>query len=133
MDVIIAIHRVFGQMVLPLLIVVAAIWFTISWKPDTPPTTVARLFPVLVDLQVTLGLIYFVYRLALGAGVTEKGGSYLGFPFLLHPILGILAAGVAHMAVKGGPLRGLGRWGALASLGLLLLIVVGNVLLALSA
>src|SRR5437867_360580 len=63
MDLIIAIHRVFGQMVLPLLIVVAAIWFTVTWKPDTPPTTVARLFPVLVDLQVTLGLIYFVYRL----------------------------------------------------------------------
>ena len=133
MDVILTIHRVFGEMVLPLLIVVAAIWFTVTWKPDAQPTTVARLFAVLVDLQVTLGLVYFVYRLALGAGVTEKGGSYLGFPFLLHPILGILAAGVAHMAVKGGPLRGLGRWAPLVSLGLLLLLVVANAMLGRSA
>jgi hypothetical protein len=58
-------------------------------------------------------------------------GYYLGFPFILHPILGLIAAGLAHMPMgASNPLRSLGRWAPLASLGVLLLIVVSNALIA---
>ena len=55
MNVLFTIHQIWGERVLPLLIVLAAIWFTVTWKPDAPASTVARLFPVLVDIQVLLG------------------------------------------------------------------------------
>jgi hypothetical protein len=127
MSIILGIHRIFGEMVLPLLIVVAAIWLTVSWKPNSPPNAVARLFPVLVDIQVLLGLIFWVF------GIVQGNGAYLSFPFILHPILGLLAAGFAHRALKGGPFRGLGRWAPLASLGVLLILVIANVAIALAA
>lgn len=122
------IHSVFGEMVLPLLIVIAAIYLTVTYKADAPRGPVARIFPILVDIQVTLGIILWILRL-----VTIPGGAayYLGFPFILHPILGILAAGLAHMATGArNPLRSLGRWAPLASLGVLLVLVISNVLIA---
>jgi hypothetical protein len=126
MDIIRLIHATFGERILPLLIVVVAIWLTVTWKADARAGVLARVFAVLVDLQVTLGLIFFVYGLIVGAG-----GRFLSFPFVLHPILGLLAAGVAHMAVKpDGPARRLGRWGPLVVLVVLLVIVMGNVFLA---
>ncbi|MCU0493359.1 MAG: hypothetical protein MUD01_17370 [Chloroflexaceae bacterium] len=121
-------HRIFGEMVLPLLIVVAAIWFTVTWKPNAPVTMVGRIFPVLVDLQVGLGIILWLFL------AFQVGGPYLSFPFLLHPLLGLLAAGLAHMAVgPRSPLRGLGRWSPLASLGVLLVVVLSGILVAMSA
>jgi hypothetical protein len=123
MNVLFTIHQIFGERVLPLLIVLAAIWFTVTWKPDTPPNMVARLFPVLVDIQVALGLIYWVYLLIDG------NMRMLSFPFILHPLFGLLAAGVAHMAIKGGPFHRLGRWAPLAGLLVLLVLVVVNVML----
>ncbi|MFP4438803.1 MAG: hypothetical protein ACLFVO_16295 [Chloroflexaceae bacterium] len=122
------IHATFGEMILPLLIVIAAIWFTVSWKPDQQRTLPARIFPILVDIQFVLGLIYWIYGIAIG-----RGGVYLGFPFILHPILGLLAVGVAHLAVRsGGPFSNLGRWRPLAGLGLLLVIVLGAVVISTS-
>src|SRR5436305_15057914 len=104
MTVLFTIHRILGERVLPLLIVIAAIWFTVTWKPDAPVSLIGRFFPVLVDIQVTLGIIYYLYLLI--------GGNMrvLSFPFILHPLFGLIAAGVAHMALKGGPFRRLGRW-----------------------
>lgn len=126
MNIILSIHRIFGEMVLPLLIVIAAIWFTVTWKPGARPNRVARLFPVLVDIQTTLGIIFWVFGL-----LTGLSAQYLAFPFILHPILGLIAAGVAHMAVgKRGPFAPLGRWAPLAALALLLVLVVGNVMIA---
>lgn len=124
MDVIFTIHQIFGERVLPLLIVLAAIWFTVTWKPDAPASMIARLFPVLVDIQVTLGIIYWLYMLIIG------NPRMLSFPFILHPLLGLVAAGIAHMAIKGGPFRRLGRWAPLASLAVLLVLVIVNVMLA---
>ena len=126
MEVVFTIHRVLGEMVLPLLIVITAIWLTVTWKPDAPPNAVARLLPVLVDIQVTLGLIYYLYLLIGG------NARMLSFPFILHPLLGLIAAGFAHAAVKGGPFRGLGRWAPLASLLVLLVLVIANVALAMN-
>ena len=124
MNVLLTIHQIFGERVLPLLIVLAAIWFTVTWKPDTPPSVVARLFPVLVDIQVALGLIYWLYLLVGG------NTRMLSFPFILHPLFGLLAAGVAHMAITGGPFRRLGRWAPLAALLVLLVLVIANTMLA---
>jgi len=124
MIVLFTIHKTFGERVLPLLIVLAAIWFTVTWKPDAPPNIVARLFPMLVGIQVLLGIIYYLYLLI--------GGNMrmLSFPFILHPLIGIIAAGLAQRAVKGGPFRRLGRWAPLVTLLVLLVLVIVNVMLA---
>jgi phosphate/sulfate permease len=124
MSVLFTIHQIFGERVLPLLIVLAAIWFTVTWKPDAPVSTVARLFPMLVGIQVLLGIIYWLYLLIGG------NARMLSFPFILHPLIGLIAAGVAQMAIKGGPFRRLGRWAPLASLLVLLVLVIANVMLA---
>jgi len=126
MDIIRTIHGLFGERVLPLLIVLAAIWLTVTWKPSAQANVITRLFPVLIDIQATLGLLYFVYLLVVGGGA-----RVLSFPFLLHPILGLLAAGFAHMALKpNGRFSGLGRWSALVSCVVLLVFVLVNVMLA---
>jgi hypothetical protein len=124
MGVIFTIHQLIGERILPLLIVIAAIWFSVTWKPDAPANIIARLFPVLVDIQVTLGIINWLYLLIGG------NPRMLSFPLILHPLIGLLAAGVAHMAVKGGPFRRLGPWASLASLAVLLVLVIANIMLA---
>jgi hypothetical protein len=125
MSVIFTIHQIFGERVLPLLIVLVAIWLTVTWKPDAPPNPVARLFAPLVGIQVLLGIIYWLYLLIGG------NTNVLSFPFILHPLIGFIAAGVAQMAVKGGgPFRRLGRWAPLAALLVLLVLVIANVMLA---
>lgn len=129
MGIIYQIHSIFGERVLPLLIVVAAIWFTVAWKPGQQPHRAARLFPILVDIQFTLGLIWWIYLIASGGGAI-----YLGFPFILHPLMGLLSVGIAHMSVSAkGPFSRLGRWSALAGLGALLVSVLAGVVLARTA
>ncbi len=125
MAVVYQIHSIFGERILPLLIVIAAIWFTVAWKPNAPRNLPARLFPVLVDIQAGLGIIIWVF------GLINGRADYLQFPFILHPIFGLLAAGLGHMAVgRRNPLSNLGRWAPLATLGLLLVLVISNVLIA---
>lgn len=124
MGLIFTIHRILGEMVLPLAIVVVAIWFAISWRPNAQPNAAARLFPVLVDIQATLGLLYWVI------GIVQGNTSFLSFPFILHPLIGLIAAGFGHMAVKGAPFRNLGRWAPVASFAILLVLVLINVAIA---
>ena len=117
-------HAIYGREVLALIIVAAAIYLTTTYKPGVAPGIVARIFPVLIDIQVGLGILYWIYLLF----ASPIRDYYLSFPFILHPILGIVAAGLAHMAVgKNNPLRGLGRWAPMASLAVLLLLVLSNV------
>ena len=122
------IHRLMGREVLALAVVAAAIYLTVTYKPDAPRSWVARAFPVLIDIQVTLGIINWIYWLT-----TPLRDQYLSFPFILHPIIGFIAAGLAHMAVgKRNPLASLGRWAPLASLGVILVLIIANLLIAMS-
>jgi hypothetical protein len=124
------IHVIFGREVLLLIIVAAAIYLTVTYKPDAPRNFVTRAFPVLVDIQVGMGLIYWVFLL-FSSPIREH---YLSFPFILHPVLGILAAGFAHMAVgKSNPLRRLGRWAPMAALAVLAVLVLSNVVVGIIA
>ena len=124
MNVVFTIHQFFGERVLPLLIILAAIYLTVTWKPNAPPNPIARLFPPLVGIQVLLGLIYFVYLLIGG------NTQVLSFPFILHPLIGFIAAGSAQLILRGGPFSRLGRWAPLAALLVLLVLVIANVMLA---
>jgi hypothetical protein len=125
MGIIYTIHSLFGERVLPLLIIVVAIWLTIVWRPGQEVPRLARLFPVLVDIQVTLGIVWWIF------GIVNGNPNYLAFPFLLHPLLGLLSAGVAHMAVRPrGPFASLGRWAPLAGLIVLMITVAGGIAVA---
>ena len=128
MGTILSIHALFGERVLPALIVIAAIWFAIAWRPGAQPMLAARLFPVLVDIQFLLGLIYWLYGISVGLA------GLLAFPFLLHPILGLLSVGIAHMSVRPrGFMSGLGRWAPVVSLVVLLISVLLGVVVARTA
>lgn len=132
MSTLFTIHWMFGERVLPLLIVLAAILFTVTYKPDAPRTLVARIFPLLVDLQVGLGILYWIFLLFNTTGATQA--RYIGFPFILHPVLGILAAGLGHMAMSPkNPLARLGRWAPMASLAVLLVLVLTTVVVGIQA
>ncbi|MFQ3663407.1 MAG: hypothetical protein SNJ69_13550 [Chloroflexaceae bacterium] len=127
-SVVFQIHSILGEMILPVAIVAVAIYLLITYRPNAPRGPVTRLFPVLVDIQVGLGIIYWVFLLFNTSGAAQA--RYLSFPFILHPLIGILAAGLAHMAIGArNPLRGLGRWAPLASLGVLLVLVISNVMI----
>lgn len=122
------IHGIFGEMVLPLLTIIVAAWLTATWKPDEPAKKPARIFAVLVDIQVALGIIYYIYGVIVGGSL---GAKITSMPFLIHPVLGILAAGVAHMAVKpDGPFRKLGRWSALVGLIIVVILIVSAAMVA---
>ena len=115
------IHRLFGGMILPGLLLLAALWFTAAWQPGRWPDRPARLLHALVDIQFLLGLTFWSYMVF----VAGAGAKYLAFPFLLHPLLGLLAAAVAKYALRpGGRAARLGRWSPLASFGLLLVLVL---------
>jgi heme A synthase len=127
MGIVLIIHRILGEMILPLLIVIAAIYLTVTWKPSAPPSPVARLFPALVGIQVLLGIIWWVF------GIVQGNPLYLSFPFILHPIIGLVAGGFTGAAQRRGLFSNLGRWAPLAQLGVLLLLVLANVAIAMMA
>lgn len=125
MQFIYQIHNLFGERVLPVLVLVALVWLAVSWRPAaTGRHMAARLLPILIDLHVTLGLVMFIVGTAVG------NLAYLTFPFLLHPVVGLLTAGYGHAAVRGVPFRRLGRWSVPASMVLLLLLILLNIVLA---
>ncbi|RRR65956.1 MAG: hypothetical protein EI684_21665 [Candidatus Viridilinea halotolerans] len=118
------IHALFGRDILSVLIIGLAIYLTVRYRNESfPRNGFTRAFPVLVDIQVALGIIYWIFLLF----VSPISTVYLGFPFILHPVLGLLAAGLAHMAVSPRmPLRQMGRWAPMASLGVMLVLVLAN-------
>ncbi|MEF3273893.1 MAG: hypothetical protein K6356_05755 [Chloroflexus sp.] len=122
------IHAIFGREVLSVLIIAAAVYLTLTYRPNAPRSLVARFFPVLIDIQATLGLIYWL--VGIFAGITY----FLSFPFILHPLLGLVTAVVGHILFgTRSPLARLNRWAAPVGLGIILVMVLGNVLIAMSA
>ncbi|MCX7859855.1 hypothetical protein [Chloroflexus sp.] len=122
------IHAIFGREVLSVLIVLAAIYLAFTYRPNAPRSPVARIFPVLIDIQVTLGLIYWL------VGVFSGTSYFLSFPFILHPLLGFATAVVAHLLIGArSPFARLGRWAAPAALGIVLVLVLSNVMIAIMA
>ncbi len=111
-------------MVLPLIIIAAGIYLTVTWKPERGRTLVGRIFLYTIAAQFVFGLIVWLY------GISAGRGDYLGYPFILHPILGLLAIGLASFAVyqkPGSPLASLGRWAPLAAMGVLFVIVSASI------
>jgi hypothetical protein len=79
----------------------------------------------MIGLQFLLGLAYWVAQLLAGAGA-----YYLAFPFLLHPLMGLLATVLTQIMMRPvGPFARLGRWAPLAAFGISLLLVMAAVII----
>ncbi|WP_028458063.1 hypothetical protein [Chloroflexus sp. Y-396-1] len=123
-----SIHAIFGREVLAVIIVAAAIYLAFTYRPNMPRSLVTRIFPVLIDIQATLGLIYWL--VGIFAGVTY----FLSFPFILHPFLGLATAVVAHILMGARtPFARLGRWAGPSALVIILVLVLSNVMIAIMA
>jgi hypothetical protein len=123
-----SIHAIFGREVLAVIIVAAAIYLAFTYRPGAPRSLVTRIFPVLIDIQATLGLIYWLVSIFAGFNY------FLTFPFILHPLLGLVTAVVAHilMGVRT-PFARLGRWAGPSALGIILVLVLSNAMIAIMA
>lgn len=122
------IHGVFGREILSVVIIAAALYLAFTYRPNAPRNPVARIFPVLIDIQATLGLIYWLF------GVFTGIAYFLSFPFILHPLLGLATAVVGHILFGSrAPFARLDRWAAPAALGIILVMVLSNVMIAIVA
>ena len=55
-------HAIYGREVLALIIVAAAIYLTTTYKPGVAPGIVAGIFTVLIDIQVGVEILYWIYH-----------------------------------------------------------------------
>lgn len=118
------IHRIFGEMILPILILLAAVWLVAKWQPGDGGNIAARILPVLIDIHVTFGIILYVN------GAVQGNEKYLSFPFLLHPLLGLITAVYAHLAAKGKPFGNDSRGQVALSMLVLLILVLASVFIS---
>lgn len=110
------IHAIFGREVMTMLILIISIVLTVTYKPNVR-SPLAALLPGLVHLQATIGVIYWAILVLSGAAY------YFSFPFILHPLLGLVAAVVAQiLGGKRSPIAGLGKWAPLTT-GLIVLVL----------
>lgn len=122
MEVVFSVHRIFGERVLTVLIVLGMIYLAATWKSEDKAPAIGRILAVLVDLQVTLGLVLF--------GLGMINGLAYGPQAYTHAAMGVLAAGVAHMAAKNPPfLAKLGRFSPVVGFGLSLVLILAGVML----
>lgn len=82
----ITIHTLLGSL-LVIASIFLAIWQILSWKSQLLSRRVRSALLGLLDLQVLLGIITFILHPKFGA-------------FLLHPLLMIIAVGLAHVFTK---------------------------------
>lgn len=123
MDVVLFnLHRIFGERVLTVLIVLGIIYLAATWKAENERPVIGRILAVLVDIQVALGLVLY--------GVLMAAGRAFPPTVFVHALLGLLAAGVAHMAAKNPPfLAKMGRFSPIAGFGVALLLMLVAVML----
>ncbi len=95
MQILLMIHSIVRWLIV-LVAVVAAVKFVIGWRRGGAFGSMDRGlmsgFTGLIDLQVTLGLIYFIWN-----GIADEG--FPGFR-IAHALIMIFAAVVAHLNVK---------------------------------
>ncbi|WP_298401694.1 hypothetical protein [uncultured Chloroflexus sp.] len=122
------VHAIFGREVLSVLIVAAAFYLAFTYRPNAPRSPVARIFPVLIDIQATLGLIYWL------VGIFTGISYFLSFPFILHPFLGLVTAVVTHLLFGArNPFARLNRWAGPAASAVVLVLVLSNAMIAIMA
>ena len=122
MDTLLAIHS-FVRWIIILVAVIAIIKFAIGWAANSLFKAMDRgltsAFSGLMDLQVTLGLIYLIWN----------GIAVSGFPTyrILHGVTMIIAAAVAHLPSRFKNLNDKLRfqYSLLAILSSLILVFIG--------
>ena len=122
MDILLAIHS-FVRWIIILVAVIVIIKFAIGWASNSlfkaMDRGLASAFSGLMDLQVTLGLIYLIWN---GMVVT-------GFPTyrILHGVTMIIAAAVAHLPSRFKTLNDKLRfqYSFIAVVGSLILVAIG--------
>lgn len=83
----VAIHTLLGFFLL-IASIFLAIWQILTWKAQVPFRKIRSALLGLLDLQVLLGVITFILH-------PHQSGL-----FLLHPLLMIVAVGLAHVFTK---------------------------------
>jgi hypothetical protein len=122
MDTLLAIHS-FVRWIIILVAVIVIIKFAIGWAANSLFKAMDRgltsAFSGLMDLQVTLGLIYLIWN----------GIAVSGFPMyrILHGVTMIIAAAVAHLPSRFKNLNDKLRfqYSLLVILGSLILVFIG--------
>ncbi len=122
MDILLALHSIIRWIII-VVAALAIIKFAIGWAGNHSFTGMDRGlasgFSGLMDLQVLLGLIYFIWN----------GMAGTGFPLyrILHMIIMILAAVAAHIPARLKNLNDKLRFqfSAMIIIGVLVLIVIG--------
>jgi uncharacterized membrane protein YphA (DoxX/SURF4 family) len=122
MDILLVIHSIFRWVVV-LAGLVALVKFAIGWLGNREfsqfDDRLSRVFPILVDIQVTLGIILLIWGTLAGEG--------LPLSRVEHAVIMLVVAFVAHMTARWGDapdaIRFRNRF--LVVLGTLLLIFVG--------
>jgi uncharacterized membrane protein YphA (DoxX/SURF4 family) len=122
MDILVAIHS-FVRWIIMLVALVAIVKFAIGWAANSlfkgMDRGLASGFSGLMDLQVLLGLVYFIWN---GLAVT-------GFPMfrILHMVTMLIATGVAHLPSRFKALNDKLRfqYSFLAIIASLVLVVIG--------
>jgi uncharacterized membrane protein YphA (DoxX/SURF4 family) len=122
MEILLALHSLVRWVII-FVALIAIVKFTIGWAGDSlfkaMDRGLASGFSGLMDLQVLLGLIYFIWN---GIAVT-------GFPLyrILHMVVMLLAAAVAHLPARFKTLTDKLRfqYSVFAIIGSLVLVVIG--------
>ncbi len=125
MDVVLILHS--GWRWVVLLGALGALYGLLRARPGSAPSAflsrVIRLYPVILDLQVALGIILWLAQ--------RFGSGPLTPVQVIHPIWGLLAAGAAHAAAafrdREEPIRTRGMLVAYALSLLLILIALASV------
>lgn len=119
MDILIEAHSGLRWLVLGALIAVIVVGFLRSGTPDSPDDRWLSWVMILFDVQVTIGLILYLFN---------QGWEQGGFIAVFHPLAMLAALGAFHVGIAQGRRLGGGagwRRTALLTLASLVLVIAG--------